>query len=113
MSAAEDRERSPRGPRSLAGRVTLAAVVAVGAALAVGGVAVVVAAARADRSALDRELVALAERLDRPGVRMLRPGDGVGAGQAGTVITGSSYAGKDTRRRRCGERGRRRRRWQG
>ena len=55
-----------RGPRSLSGRVTLAAVAAVGGALAVAGIAVVLASARSDRNALDRDLTRLAQRLSGP-----------------------------------------------
>ncbi len=71
MSAPATPSRRLRGPKSLAGRVTLAAVAAVGAALAVAGLGVVVAAGRADRSALDRDLRGLVSRLDRPEVRGL------------------------------------------
>lgn len=94
----DERGRWLRGPRSLAGRVMLAAVVAVGAALAVGGAAVVVAAGQADRSALDRELTNLAARLDRPGVRELRPDrdDVTGLGTVSTPQSGSSGAGDGT-----------------
>ena len=68
-------------PRSLAGRVTLAAVAAVGIALAVAGAGVVIAAGRADRSALDRDLNQLATRLDQPAVRIFRgPGRGFPGG---------------------------------
>ena len=82
-----------RGPRSLAGRVTLAAVIAVGAALAVGGTGVVVAAGKADRKALDRELSGLASRLDRPGVRELRPDHDDAVAGGGTISTPGSLPG--------------------
>ncbi len=59
-----------RGPRSLTGRVTLAAVGAVGGALAVAGIAVVLVAGQADRSALDRDLQQLVVRLGRPAARL-------------------------------------------
>jgi signal transduction histidine kinase len=62
-----------RLPRSLAARVTLAAVVAVGAALLVGGLAVVLAAERSDRDALDHELERLVQARRGPALRILGP----------------------------------------
>ena len=62
-----------RLPRSLAARVTAAAVAAVGAALLVGGVAVVVAAQRSDRDALDRDLERLVQARRGPALRVLGP----------------------------------------
>ncbi|HEY5144086.1 MAG TPA: HAMP domain-containing sensor histidine kinase [Solirubrobacteraceae bacterium] len=62
------------GPRSLSGRVTLAAVAAVGGALAVAGIAVVLASARSDRNALDRDLTRLAQRLSGPAGGLLGQG---------------------------------------
>ena len=71
-------------PRSLSGRVTLAAVGAVGVALALAGAAVVIAAGRADRSALDRDLGQLVTRLDRPaGAAVRRAGFRSGRAAAG------------------------------
>jgi hypothetical protein len=72
MSVAETLRR--HAPRSLTGRVTLAAVAAVGVALALAGTGVVIAAGRADRSALDRELNRLVTRLDRPAELFVGPG---------------------------------------
>jgi two-component system sensor histidine kinase PrrB len=63
-----------RLPRSLAARVTLAAVVAVGAALLAGGLAVVLAAERSDRDALDHELERLVQARRGPALRILGPG---------------------------------------
>jgi signal transduction histidine kinase len=62
-----------RLPRSLATRVTLVAVAAVGLALLAGGIAVVVAAERSDRDALDRDLEGLAQARRGPALRVLRP----------------------------------------
>lgn len=67
-----------RRPRSLSGRVTLAAVAAVGAALLVAGIAVVVAAGRSDRDALDREIEGLVRARARPALRILGPPPGAG-----------------------------------
>ncbi len=62
-----------RLPGSLTARVTAAAVAAVGAALLVGGIAVVVAAERSDRDAVDRELERLVQTRRGPALRALGP----------------------------------------
>jgi two-component system, OmpR family, sensor histidine kinase PrrB len=76
--------------RSLAGRVTLAAVAATALAIVAGGVAVVVAAERSDRGALDNELSRLADRLSRPAGGLLQPDQPAGPGSLGPGPPGES-----------------------
>ncbi|MDX6670358.1 MAG: two-component system, OmpR family, sensor histidine kinase PrrB [Solirubrobacteraceae bacterium] len=83
-----------RLPRSLAARVTLAAVVAVGAALLVGGLAVVLAAERSDRDALDHELERLVQARRGPALRILGPG-GPGAPQGPGRVRRGPVPGPD------------------
>jgi two-component system, OmpR family, sensor histidine kinase PrrB len=60
-----------RLPRSLAGRITLTAVAVVGVALLVAGIAVVLASARSDRDALDRELERIVSIRRGPALRAI------------------------------------------
>jgi two-component system sensor histidine kinase PrrB len=67
-------------PRSLSARVALAAVAAVAICLAVAGVAVVVIAARTDRTTLDGDLKRVVDRRAKPALLAVRGTQGAAVG---------------------------------
>jgi two-component system sensor histidine kinase PrrB len=69
-----------RRPRSLGARVTLAAVAAVAITLAVAGIAVVVIAARTDRTTLDSDLERVVDRRAKPALLAVRGTQGAAVG---------------------------------